>query len=501
MTPKTTKTENTLSSRPPIVVVLGHVDHGKSTLLDFLRKSNVVAGEAGGITQHVGAYIVEAGSENGPKPITFLDTPGHEAFRAIRSRGARVADIAILVVAADDGVKAQTIEALAAIREANIPFIVAINKIDKSDANPDRVKQELAEQNVFVEGYGGDVPVVAISAKTGVKIPDLLELILLVADLADLKADARTDSADGVIIEAHHDSKKGVVATLLVKNGTFSRGQYIVTGTDISPVRTAENFLGVQEKSFNPGVPVRIIGISEIPTVGSTWRSFSDKKSAESYAEEALTEEKAINTYEPTGDHSIRIPVIVKADTTGTLEALLYELAKAQKESVGITYVGTGVGAITETDIKRALSSTEKPLIIGFNIKIDKPARDLAEKNELKPELFNIIYKARDWLALEIEKRIPKSTEPTVIGTVRILKTFSQKRDHQIVGGEVLTGRAAKGKRFVILRRENKIGEGKFTGLQSQKVATNEVTEGKQFGADTESKLTLASGDILEVLE
>ncbi len=347
------ETTNNLIERPPVIAIMGHVDHGKSTLLDYIRKSNIVEGEAGGITQRISAYEVVHKTKDGKEhKITFLDTPGHEAFTAIRSRGAKVADIAILVVSAEDGVKPQTIEALNSIKTANVPYIVAINKIDKEGADVDRTKGNLAEHEIYVEGYGGTVPFVPISAKTGAGINDLLDMMLLQAEIEELKAD-RSKLPEGVIIEANLDKKKGISASIIIKNGTLKTGMTVVAGSSLSPVRMVEDFLGKPIKEASFSTPVRLIGWNELPQVGMTIKAFENKKEAEAYA----LSKKNAPIYEARtaeNDEITTIPIVVKANEAGGLDAVIHEIKKIKNDRIKIRIIHSGVGDIAESDVKIA---------------------------------------------------------------------------------------------------------------------------------------------------
>ena len=362
---KTTK-EN-IVEKPPVIVVMGHIDHGKSKLLDYIRSSHIVEGEAGGITQHISAYEVEhTTKDGGVKKISFLDTPGHEAFDGMRERGANVADIAILVVAADDGVKAQTIEALKAIQEADIPYVVAINKIDKSDADQNKTIQTLIENGIYIEGYGGDVPYNLISAKDGTGVSDLLDTLLLVAELEELKGDT-TLPATGVVIETHVDTKKGISATLIIQNGTLKKGMYVQTEKSCAPVRILEDFNGNALEQAHFSSPVQIHGFNSIPQVGARFLAYRDRKEAE-YA--ALTCELSANESvdEMIGSDAHIIPVILKSDVVGTAEAISSKLRALNNERTHIKILHSGVGTITEGDVKKA-GISNNAYIIGFNVK------------------------------------------------------------------------------------------------------------------------------------
>lgn len=480
--------------RPPIVVVLGHVDHGKSTLLDYIRKTNTVDKEHGGITQHVGAY--EAVYKD--KTITFIDTPGHAAFSKMRGRGANVADIAVLVVAADDGVKPQTIEAYQAIESAKIPFVVAINKIDRPEANIDRAKQSLAENNIYIEGYGGTVPWVAISAKAGTGVNELLEVLELVAEMGEFKADI-TNPATGRIIESHRDPQSGIHATLLVTDGTLHKKDFLAVGSKVANVRTIENSSGQSVSEMLPGKPAIVTGFEEVPLPGSTFCSYKSRKDAElaasSYVDDKSVIEESSSVSED-GTEKVSIPIVVKADTLGTLEALLSEIAKLSTDKVMTKTITSGIGPVSENDI-RSLRDAKSPIVIHFNVKVDKVAKDLADNINIPILSFNIIYKVTEFLGEEIKKRTPSETDNQPTGTLKILKTFSATKKKQVVGGQVQTGTLKKGNPVEIMRREAQIGIGRIVGLQQLKKEVDKIEEGDQCGLEVETKIPIASGDVL----
>jgi translation initiation factor IF-2 len=494
--PKDTPSSKTV--RPPIIVIMGHIDHGKSSLLDYIRKTNVTGEEAGGITQHLGAY--EATTHD--KKITFIDTPGHAAFTGMRERGAQVADIAILIISAVEGVQTQTLEALSTIKNAGIPFIVALNKIDRPEAQPDRVKQALLEHEVFVEGYGGTVPCVAISAKSGQGVDELLDTILLLSDLEDFKSDAN-ESARGVVIESHLDPKRGAAGILVITDGTMKSGSFIVIDDVVAPVRILENFLGKPIKEAGPSAPVRLASLGTVPKAGSEFITFPTKKEAEKYAAEftqPAPKNNGRNEHGASDAARVFIPLILKTDTLGTLEAVTKEFSKLETPAVGIKIVASGAGAINESDIKSALSAKD-PLIIGFHVKTEKSAVELAEMNKMPMHVFDIIYKATEMLEEEIKKRTPKVVVEETLGTAKILKTFSKERDRQIVGGAVLSGVFMLGKNVKLMRHDHEIGRGKVLELQQMKQKAKEVEAGKQFGAMIESKMSIAEGDTIEVFD
>ncbi|MBI4121307.1 MAG: translation initiation factor IF-2 [Parcubacteria group bacterium] len=490
--------------RPPVVVVMGHIDHGKSTLLDYIRKTNVTAGEAGGITQHMYAYEIEHHNEGGEKrKITFIDTPGHAAFSLMRERGAEVADIAILVVAADDGVKAQTAEALKTIRDNNVPFIVALNKIDKEGANPERVKQELAEKEVFVEGYGGDVPTVAISAKRGDGIPELLDMVLLLADLRGLTGNPET-SAEGIVIEAHRDERAGISATLIIKNGTLKKGAYVATGGSVAPTRRIEDFLGksITEATFS--APVHLYGFADLPNVGTTFQAFESQEEAieasNRLKEEMLRARVAAPKREAVADDAAMVPLIIKADSVGALEAIEKEIGLLSLERVIPHILGKGIGTVGEADVARALGK-EKAIVVAFNTKVERRAEELALREKVSIGTFSIIYELIEWLEKELVKHRPKIMVEDVIGSAKIIRVFSRTKDKQVIGGRVKTGKLTTGKEVRVIRRENEIGHGRILELQQQKSKTNEVLEGLEFGAMVESRYEIAAGDVIEAIE
>jgi len=487
--------------RPPVVAVLGHVDHGKSTLLDFIRKSNTVAKEAGGITQKIAAYeIVRPSTSSGQaKKITFIDTPGHAAFQAIRKRGASVADIAILVVAADDGVKAQTLEALQEIRDAKIPFIVAINKIDKPNADMQRTISSILEQQVFLEKYGGEVPWTAVSAKQGTGVEELLDVILMVAELQGLKGDASVP-AEGYVIEAHRDQKRGLAATLIIKNGSLGGGMFVLAGTALSPVRIMENSFGKQIKEATFSSPVQLIGFDELPEVGSAFKTAGKKRDAENAQEEARAARPKPNTLVPAAEQGERfiMPVIVRADSQGSLDAILFEMPKLSDEHSGIQIVASGLGNISEGDIKTAIASKETAAVIGFNVGIDPIASVLADRDGIRVETFDIIYKMTERIAELLKQTRPKRKVEEVVGRAKVLKQFSSRKTEHVVGGSVQSGYLAKNGSVRVLRRNLALGDGKLLNIQTNKQNADRAQEGSEFGAQIEADFEIAPGDVLE---
>lgn len=488
------KQTSSLTLRPPVVVVMGHIDHGKSTLLDYIRKTNVVEGEAGGITQHLGAYEVQHGAHK----ITFIDTPGHEAFCAIRERGAHVADIAVLVVSAEDGVKPQTLEALKCIKDEKLPYIVAINKIDKPGANIDRTKINLAENEIYLEGYGGDISFVPISALTGAGIPELLDMIMLVAEFADLKADANAP-AQGAIIEAHLDNKKGISATLIIKNGTLRTGTYIVAEDAISPVRVLEDYSGKSIDSATFSSPVGVVGWNKLPPAGAAFAVVAGKKEAETLAA-AFKPKKPASTA-PNDSGKIILPFIIKSDAVGSLDGIRHELAKIKNDKVAIKIVIEGVGVVSESDVKTA-QGDPSITILAFNAKPDTRAKSILERATAETPInlreFKIIYELVEYVKNAVAEKVPKEFVEESTGRAKILAIFSKTKDKQILGGKVQDGEIAVGSEVKILRRDAVIGHGKIKELQQQKVKASEVREGYEFGALVESKIEIAVGDKIE---
>ena len=499
---KTPAQKPTLSPRPPVVVIMGHIDHGKSTLLGYIKKINITDKEAGGITQHLGAYEVAHHGEAGKaQTITFLDTPGHEAFSGIRSRGVQVADIAILVVSAEDGVKKQTLEALKCITESNTPYIVAMTKIDKPGANIERTKQALAENEIYIEGYGGTVPAVPVSAITGEGIPALLDMIVLMAELEGLTADASAET-HGVVLEATLDKRKGVSATLIVKEGTLKTQMFTVIDCAVSPIRMLENAQGKTVPEATISMPVKVIGLSTMPSAGAPFRAFATKKEADKYNEGCVCQVNTSRDISATDDSKILIPLVIKADAGGSLEAIQSEFKKIADRQIKdspviVKIVHAGIGEVSENDIKTA-SSTAGTLILGFNVKTDPKAQSAQERLGIKVESFTIIYKLVEYLEGVILARTPKVQIEEVTGKAKILRVFSKNKDRQILGGKVQEGSITLGGDVIILRRDAEIGRGKIKELQQQKVRAEEVALGYEFGAMIESKIEIAVGDKIE---
>lgn len=491
---KTKNTKETIAKRPPIVVVMGHIDHGKSTLLDYIRKSNVVGGEAGGITQHLSAYVVSHTTKEGAtEQITFLDTPGHEAFQKMRLRGADVADIAILIVSAEDGVKPQTLEALESIKHAKIPYIVAINKIDKPGADILRTQSSLIENEIYIEGMGGDIPWVGISAKSGQGVSELLDLIVLSADLQELTGNPSL-GATGQVIEGKIDPKRGNTATLMITNGTLKKGDFVVAGTAFAPVRIMEDAQGKAIDEAGLSTPVGIIGFNESPVIGAAFTTVHSKKEAEALA--------VINRPLPAAPQKRQmqtlpvIPILIKADVLGTIEAIEHELAKFSSDRIIVRVIASGVGDITANDIQN-VSATKDAIVVGFNVKVERQAVDLAERLNVEIDTFDIIYELSDWLNTALKNRTPRMEETKVTGKVKILKYFSNQKNLHVLGARVEEGMIKLGQRVSITRRDIEIGKGTIKNLQQYKSDVQHVEAG-EFGMQLETRSEVAPGDHLE---
>ena len=481
--------------RPPVVVVMGHIDHGKSTLLDTIRKTSVVDNEAGGITQHLSAYVVpHTTSEGAEETITFLDTPGHSAFQKMRLRGADVADVAILMVSAEDGVKPQTLEALESIKAADIPYVVAINKIDKPGANIQTTQSSLIENEIYIEGMGGDIPWMGVSAKEGTGISELLDLVILAADLAELEGDTNAP-ATGKVIEGLADPKRGNTATLIVTQGTLASGMFVVSGTAYSPVRIMEDAEDKNIREASLSTPVRIVGFNDIPEAGADFVTVSSKKEAEAMVTETAN---AVPV-----DQSIKrqprlpvVPVLIKADALGTIEAIEHELEKFETDRIIVKVVATGVGDITTQDVQN-VGATENAIVVGFNVKTDRAATDVAERINVEIKTFDIIYELSDWLIEALKERTPSQKEEVVTGSVKILKHFSMQKTTHVMGGRVDEGVIKLGQSVQILRRDIEIGKGVIKNLQQMKSDVKEVSEG-EFGMQLETKTEITAGDYLK---
>jgi translation initiation factor IF-2 len=491
---KKNTTVSKIVKRPPVVVIMGHIDHGKSTLLDYIRKSNVVEGEAGGITQHLSAYVVHHKTKDGAdEKITFLDTPGHAAFQKMRLRGADVADIAILIVSAEDGVKPQTLEALESIKAAGIPYIVAINKIDKPGADIPRTQASLIEHAIYIEGMGGDIPYALISAKSGKGVDDLLDLIILSADLAELKGDIGA-SATGTIIEGNIDTKRGTTATMIVENGTLKSGSFVVSGKVFAPVRIMEDFLGKTIKEASLSEPVQIVGFTGVPEVGAKFVTVDSKKEAE---EMVLTSRnEAIQGARFEKSDLPFIPLLIKADVLGTLDAIKHELSKFESDRIAVRVIGASVGDITHYDVQN-VSATPNAIIVGFNVKVERAATELAERLGVEIDTFDIIYELAEWLETALKSRTPKKEEEVVTGKAKIIKEFSIQKNLHVLGARIEEGTIKMKQTVRIVRREIEIGKGTIVNLQQSKSDVQAIQEG-EFGIQISTKSDIAPGDYIE---
>ncbi len=486
--------------RPPIIAIMGHIDHGKSTLLDYIRKSNVVAKEAGGITQHIGAYEVEYLHEGDKKRITFLDTPGHEAFCGVRERGARIADIAVLIVSAEDGVKPQTKEALQCIKNAGLPYVVAINKIDSPKANIDLCKASLMENEIYLEGLGGTISYAEISAKTGEGITNLFDIILLTAEIENYTYNPST-LGSGYIIEAQKDKFKGITGTLTLKNGHASKGDFVVTAHSYSPIRTIIDQNQKQHNSITCSAPFTISGFDILPIAGDTFEIVKTKKEAEEYILNHKTNQSQSDRSNIQCDeHSIFLPIIIKSDVIGSKEAIEYELRKININHVILKVIRSETGEVTEADAQLALTNP-RTIIISFNTKTDPQAKTLIERNNIKIKNFNIIYEIQKWVEEVALEAQPTHEREEVVAEIKILKVFGNVKKLQIIGGRVQSGTVEKNLRFKIMRRGEEIGFGALKGLQKNKQEVDIVPTPEEFGCAIDTKIDVAEGDILAVVK
>jgi translation initiation factor IF-2 len=495
-------TAEDLVPRPPVVTIMGHVDHGKTSLLDYIRKANVVAGEAGGITQHIGAYNVQVG---GGRNITFLDTPGHEAFTAMRARGAQVTDVAVLVVAADDGVQPQTIEAISHVKAAGVPIVVALNKIDKADANPDQVKAQLAEHGVTIEEYGGDTPLVAVSARTKQGIEDLLEVVLLVADVAELKANPDRPAV-GRVIEAHMDARRGSVATVLVQTGTLERGDLVVAGITYGRVRAMTDDKGKNIGRAEPSRPVEILGLPNVPEAGDVFRAVPDEKTAKALATQNERERAlGAGAAQPaTLDEMFaqvkegkakELKIVLKADVQGSLEAIKGAIAKVPQDEVGLQIIHDGVGDITESDL--TLAAASGAVVIGFNTKMEAPARRAAESTKVDVRQYKVIYELLD----DVQKALTGMLEPemveSILGHAEVRQIFTAGKT-TIAGCMVLDGAMRRGAQARLIRAGAPAWTGTIGSLRRVKDDVREGNAGLECGIILDGTNDVVVGDVIE---
>ena len=496
-------TAEELEPRSPIVVVMGHVDHGKTSLLDAVRKTNVASGEAGGITQHIGAYTVQI---NG-NPITFLDTPGHAAFTAMRARGAMCTDIAILVVAADDGIMPQTVEAINHAKAAEIPIIVAVNKMDKPGANPDKIKQQLTEYDLIPEEWGGDTIVCPISAKTGMGIDDLLEMVIVTAEVQELKANPNR-AAKGTVIEARLDKSRGPVTTLLVQNGTLKQGDIVIAGTAVGRVRVMTNDKGRTVKTAGPSQPVEITGLADVPGPGDEFNAVSDERMARELVEQRRQAEKdalAKLTTKVTLDNLFakmqegemkQLNLVVKADVQGSAEAVRSSLEKISNEEVRVKVIHAGVGAVNETDI--LLASTSGAIVVGFNVRADAAAQASAARAKVDMRFYRVIYDAIDEIEAAMKGMLAPQYQEAVIGHAEVRQTYKVSAIGTIAGCMVKDGKVSRDAKVRVLRDNIVIHEGEVGSLQRFKDAAKEVTAGYECGMSIAKFNDIREGDVFE---
>ncbi len=500
----TEDTADDLAPRPPVIVVMGHVDHGKTSLLDAIRSTNVIEGESGGITQHIGAYQV---SING-RDITFLDTPGHEAFTSMRARGAQITDIAILVVAANDGVMPQTVEAIDHARAANIPIIVAVNKMDLPDANVDKVKQELMKYNVVPEEWGGDTIFVPISAKKKMGIDNLLEMVLLQADVLELKANP-TKQAKGTVIEARLDKAKGSIATILVQRGKLDVGDTVIVGSSIGRIRTMQNDKGKKVKFAGPSTPVEITGLSSVPQSGDTLYEVKDEKTAKHLIERRIREQREKELAKRTivtlddvftqiaNENLKQLNLIVKADVQGSVEALKQSLVKLSNDEVKVSVIHASVGGVTETDVN--LAKVSNAIIIAFNVRAEVIAKNIAEKEGVDINTYSVIYDAMNDIEAAMKGMLDPVYKEVVIGTAEVRQTFKVSNVGTIAGAYVLTGKVSRNAGIRVIRDNIVIHDGKLVSLKRFKDDVKEVATGYECGLQVEKFDDINEGDTLEV--
>ena len=497
--------DNDLVERPPVITIMGHVDHGKTTLLDTIRKTNVVAGEAGGITQHIGAYQIVY---NG-KPITFIDTPGHAAFTEMRARGASITDIVIIIVAADDGVMPQTKEAIDHAKAAGVPIVVAVNKIDKPNANPERVLTEMSQNGVTPDIWGGDTLFVNISAKTGEGIDELLDNLLLIAEMQELKANPNR-YATGTVIESKVDKASGVVSTILIQNGTLRLGDAIVVGSNAGKVRTLKNDKGENLVEASPSMPVSITGISESPSAGDKFMAFENEKKAKAISEERKLAEKKRTAG---GNNSVslddlfnrieagekEINVVLKADVKGSEEAVKNSLLKLDVEGIKINVIRSSIGAITESDV--VLAAASKAIIIGFNIRPNNKIVEYAKENGVDIRLYNIIYKVVEEMEAAMKGKLEPIYEEKVLGQAEVRKLFKFSKVGTIAGSYIISGIIKRDAKARVIRDGVVIYDGNINSIAREKDQVKEVKQGIECGITIENYNDIKEGDIIEAYE
>jgi len=493
--------------RPPVVTILGHVDHGKTSLLDYIRKANVAAKEHGGITQHIGAYQVD-----GPEgKITFLDTPGHAAFTAMRARGAQCTDIAILVVAGDDGLMPQTIEAISHVKNAGVPMIVAINKMDKPDANADRVLQQLMQYEVYPEDFGGKIGTVKVSALTGLGVPDLLERINLEAEMMELKADPKGDFK-GIVIEAKLDRGRGPVATILVQEGTLKIGDSVVIGNTWGKLKAMTDYLGERVKLAGPSMPVEILGLAEVPNAGDKVEAYEDERTARVESENRVKAERE-RTYttvnrrmtlrdlkqQLAGSETRDLNLVIKADVQGSVEAVKGMVEKVENEEVVVKIIHSGVGTITESDV--LLASAANAIVVGFNVKPEGGAKREAERQSVEIRTYNIIYELIEDIEAAVKGMLTPKFEEQYMGTVEIRMVFDLSRNGKVAGSHVTDGKIVRGSQVRVKRGRDEIWDGKLATLKNVKQDAREMTAGQDCGITFDGWEDFQEGDVIEAYE
>ena len=495
--------EEDLEPRAPVVVVMGHVDHGKTSLLDYIRNAHVAAGEAGGITQHIGAYQVNVQG----KTITFLDTPGHEAFTAMRARGAMITDVAILVVAADDGIMPQTVESINHAKAANIPIIVAINKMDKPEANPERIKEQLTKYELVPEEWGGETIICPISAKTGEGIDNLLEMVNLTAEMQELKANPNR-SAHGAVIEARLDKGRGPVATLLVQNGTLKQGDVIIAGTAVGRVRAMTSAKGEKLTEAGPSVPVEIIGMGEVPGAGDDFHAVADERMARELVEQRKHEQKMAASA-PVGKVSLEdlfsqikqgemkdLNIIVKADVQGSAEAVKASLEKLSNEEVRVRVIHCAVGAISESDVM--LATTSNAIIVGFNVRPDNNAKESAARNNVDMRMYRVIYDCINEIETAMKGMLAPKFKEVELGQAEVRNVFRITGVGMVAGCYVTGGKMQRGAQMRLLRDNIVIYDGAIASLQRFKDSVKEVAQGYECGITFEKFQDIKEGDVIE---
>lgn len=497
--------------RPPVVTIMGHVDHGKTKLLDAIRKTNVIDTESGGITQHIGAYQTKVEIKDGKKKIeriiTFLDTPGHEAFSAMRAHGANITDIVVLVVAADEGVKPQTVEAISHARSAKVPIVVAINKMDKPGADPDKVKRELSEYKLIPEEWGGKTPMVPLSAITGENIDKLLEILALTADLEGLNV-AYDCPARGMVIESKVQPGKGPTASVVIQEGTLNTGDFLIFGGDFAKVRFMEDWTGKRIKKATPSDPVLVAGFKRAPKVGSIIKAVKDEKTAKQITEKLIKESATRTISRGTGLKDVSeaaklgemkdLNIILRADVKGSLEAIKGSLEDISSDFVRVKVISEGVGSVTESDVNLALAS--QAVVLSFHSSVPPQVLKLAESNKIKISKYDIIYQLIDDVTAALEGMLEPEIVETKIGKLKILKVFHREKDRGVVGGKVVSGKVTPGTKIIVYREKEILGELKTNIVQLGQEKVNVVESGDECGISYSGNLKLKVGDVLEFI-